>query len=61
MATGKFDQSEHEQHLHSARFRIYMVAWTAFFLVIIGMQFGSNLRRVATGPDQAAVLASARD
>ena len=41
---------EIEHHLHSRRFKAYMIAWSVFFTVIVGMTLYGNARSFLKGP-----------
>ncbi len=42
-----FTRIEQERHLHSTRFKVYMVAWSAFFLFILSSKVVDDIRHLA--------------
>ena len=54
--------NEIEHHLHSGRFKAYMIAWSVFFTVVVGMALYGNARSLLNGSGaqpQSAALAHA--
>lgn len=40
-------RNEQDRHLHSTRFKVYMMAWSVFFLFIFSLKFAEVIRHFA--------------